>query len=165
MYTVYTNRVYGVYLDGTWGTPVELWIWDRLEGKTCGIPHLAKNERDVGHPAIGYWIELKSASGLARRLGMRILLSRFFWPGLRRVLLRSRALLAFLRDRTLHLRGWMLHLLDRSLDLRGGPLLGSRARRLLPGWCWVRLGDRPYLLDRSGMCLHRLDRALRLVWP
>jgi hypothetical protein len=24
---------------------------DRLEGKACGIPHLAKNERDVGHPA------------------------------------------------------------------------------------------------------------------
>src|SRR5271170_2119160 len=24
---------------------------DRLEGEACGIPHLAKNERDVGHPA------------------------------------------------------------------------------------------------------------------
>jgi hypothetical protein len=23
----------------------------RFEGKACGIPHLAKNERDVGHPA------------------------------------------------------------------------------------------------------------------
>ena len=23
----------------------------RLEGEACGIPHLAKNERDVGHPA------------------------------------------------------------------------------------------------------------------
>ena len=103
---------------------------------------------------------------------MRVLLSRFLWPGLRRVLLRSRTLLAFLRggalhllDRTLHLRSRMLHLLDRSLHLRGGPLLGSRALQLLPGWRWVRLGGRPYLLDRSGMCLHRLDRALRLVWP
>jgi hypothetical protein len=25
----------------------------RLEGDPCGIPRLAKNERDVGHPAIG----------------------------------------------------------------------------------------------------------------
>jgi hypothetical protein len=24
----------------------------RLEGEACGIPHLAKNERDVGHPAV-----------------------------------------------------------------------------------------------------------------
>jgi hypothetical protein len=103
---------------------------------------------------------------------MRVLLSRFLWPGLRRVLLRSRTLLAFLRgralhllDRTLHLRSRMLHLLDRSLHLRGGPLLGSRALQLLPGWRWVRLGGRPYLLDRSGMYLHRLDRALWLVWP
>jgi hypothetical protein len=32
----------------------------RLEGETHGIPHLAKNERDVGHPAIGPGIEPKS---------------------------------------------------------------------------------------------------------
>ena len=24
----------------------------RLEGEGCGIPHLAKSERDVGHPAV-----------------------------------------------------------------------------------------------------------------
>jgi hypothetical protein len=31
----------------------------RLEGEACGIPHLAKNERDVGHPTIGAGIEPK----------------------------------------------------------------------------------------------------------
>ena len=30
----------------TWGTPVELRDCHRLQGETCGIPHLAKNERD-----------------------------------------------------------------------------------------------------------------------
>ena len=34
----------------------------QLEGKTCGIPHLAKNERDVGHPAIVAGIEPKKRS-------------------------------------------------------------------------------------------------------
>jgi hypothetical protein len=29
----------------------------KLEGETCGIPHLAKNERDVGHPAVVAGIE------------------------------------------------------------------------------------------------------------
>ena len=29
----------------------------KIECKTCGIPHLAKNERDVGHPAIVAGIE------------------------------------------------------------------------------------------------------------
>jgi hypothetical protein len=33
---------------------------ERLEGEVCGIPHLAKNERDVGHPAIGAGIEPKT---------------------------------------------------------------------------------------------------------
>jgi hypothetical protein len=35
--------------------------WDRprLEGQTCGIPHLAKNKRDVGHPAFVKRIESK----------------------------------------------------------------------------------------------------------
>jgi hypothetical protein len=28
-----------------------------FEGEACGIPHLAKYERDVGHPAIGAGIE------------------------------------------------------------------------------------------------------------
>jgi hypothetical protein len=32
---------------------------DRLEGEACGIPHLAKNERDVGHPALVAGIEPK----------------------------------------------------------------------------------------------------------
>jgi hypothetical protein len=40
----------------------------RLEGKACGIPHLAKNERDVGHPAIVAGIEPKSA--LSMRAGL-----------------------------------------------------------------------------------------------
>jgi hypothetical protein len=35
---------------------------ERLEGETCGIPHLAKNERDVGHPATGAGREPKSGS-------------------------------------------------------------------------------------------------------
>jgi hypothetical protein len=30
---------------------------NRFEGEACGIPHLAKNERDVGHPAIDAGIE------------------------------------------------------------------------------------------------------------
>jgi hypothetical protein len=29
------------------------------EGEACGIPHLAKNERDMGHPAIAAGIEPK----------------------------------------------------------------------------------------------------------
>jgi hypothetical protein len=33
----------------------------RFEGEGCGIPHLAKNERDVGHPAVAAGIEAKSA--------------------------------------------------------------------------------------------------------
>jgi hypothetical protein len=36
--------------------PPPKWICDtrcRIERDTCGIPHLAKNERDVGHPATG----------------------------------------------------------------------------------------------------------------
>jgi hypothetical protein len=33
----------------------------KLEGEACGIPHLAKNERDVGHPAIVDGIGHKSA--------------------------------------------------------------------------------------------------------
>jgi hypothetical protein len=44
--------------------PVPMWICgtrDRFGGKVCGIPHLAKNERDVGHPASGAGIEPKSA--------------------------------------------------------------------------------------------------------
>jgi hypothetical protein len=32
----------------------------RLEGEAVGIPHLAKNERDVGHPALGQEIESKA---------------------------------------------------------------------------------------------------------
>jgi hypothetical protein len=31
-----------------WGTRTELWRPQQAWGKACGIPHLAKNERDVG---------------------------------------------------------------------------------------------------------------------
>jgi len=86
------------------------------------------------------------------------------------MLLWRRMFLAFLRSRTLHLRGRTLldrtlHLRNRALHLRSGMLyLGSRAC-FLPGWGWAHLGGRPRLLDRSRMRLHRLDRALGLVWP
>jgi hypothetical protein len=40
----------------------------RLEGEACGFPHLAKNERDVGHPAIGPRIEHKSAFATGKSL-------------------------------------------------------------------------------------------------
>jgi hypothetical protein len=39
---------------------VELSIPQQVEGEACGIPHLAKNERDVGHPAVAAGIEFKS---------------------------------------------------------------------------------------------------------
>jgi hypothetical protein len=42
---------------------------ERLEGKVCGIPHLAKNERDVGHPAVGAGIELINVTDLDRKSG------------------------------------------------------------------------------------------------
>ena len=113
------------------------------------------------------------------------MLSGFLWPGLRLVLLRSRTLLGgrtldllnwtlrlrcgslHLLNWTLHLRGGSLYLLDRTLHLRVWTLyLRGRARRLLPDWLRAHLGGRPSLLHRSsGMCLHRLDRTLWLVWP
>jgi hypothetical protein len=31
----------------TWGTPTELWRTLRLEGESCGVPHLAKHERNA----------------------------------------------------------------------------------------------------------------------
>ena len=34
---------------------------NRLEGEACGIPHLAKNERDMGHPSMVAGMESKSA--------------------------------------------------------------------------------------------------------
>jgi hypothetical protein len=37
-----------------------------LEGKTCGIPHLAKNERDVGHPAMISGIEFEAVPSFNR---------------------------------------------------------------------------------------------------
>ena len=41
----------------------------RLEREACGIPHLAKNERDVGHPAIADGIGPKNAgTEFSRRL-------------------------------------------------------------------------------------------------
>jgi hypothetical protein len=39
--------------------PVGLWNPRQFEGETCGIRHLAKNERDVGHPATVVGIEPK----------------------------------------------------------------------------------------------------------
>jgi hypothetical protein len=42
---------------GAKGHPCGLVARERLEGEACGIPHLAKNERDVGHPAMVAGIE------------------------------------------------------------------------------------------------------------
>jgi hypothetical protein len=33
----------------------EIALLCKMRGESGGIPHLAKNERDVGHPAIGGW--------------------------------------------------------------------------------------------------------------
>jgi hypothetical protein len=49
----------------TWGNRVDPLRRGTLEGQACGIPHLAKNERDVGHPA---WVEGIEATGRAIRL-------------------------------------------------------------------------------------------------
>jgi hypothetical protein len=46
---------------GARGTRTEPWDPKQLGGDCCGIPHLAKNERDVGHPAIVAGIEPRSA--------------------------------------------------------------------------------------------------------
>ena len=81
----------------------------------------------VGHPAIGLGIEVKNATRLVGRLRVRVLLSRFLWPSLRRVLLRSRTLLAFLRGRALHLLNRTLHLRRGTLDLGGWRI----------GTCWT----------------------------
>jgi hypothetical protein len=35
-------------------------LWE-LRGESGGIPHLAKNERDVGHPALVAGLESKNA--------------------------------------------------------------------------------------------------------
>jgi hypothetical protein len=58
----------------TWGTPEDLSTRERLEGEVCGIPHLAKNERDVGHPAIGSGIELTGVHS-------KLLTDRDWWRG------------------------------------------------------------------------------------
>jgi hypothetical protein len=59
--SAFLSVVFGPHtLWRTWGTRVDLSYRDRLEGETCGIPHLAKNERDVGHPAIGAGMEPKA---------------------------------------------------------------------------------------------------------
>ncbi len=47
-------------LARTWGTRAEPLGPRQLEGEACGIPHLAKNERDVGHPAMAEGIEPES---------------------------------------------------------------------------------------------------------
>jgi hypothetical protein len=48
----------------TWGTrPVSSAsrLTQRSQVKGCGIPHLAKNERDVGHP--GFAVRTKALTG------------------------------------------------------------------------------------------------------
>ena len=48
------------------GHAMDLWKPLRLDGEACGIPHLARNERDVGHPAIGEGIEPKKRACLLK---------------------------------------------------------------------------------------------------
>jgi hypothetical protein len=38
-----------------------------FEGEGCGIPHLAKNERDVGHPAVVAGMEPKRCLRVAEK--------------------------------------------------------------------------------------------------
>jgi hypothetical protein len=38
----------------------------KFEGKSCGIPHLAQNKRDGGHPAVVAGIEPKRDLGVAK---------------------------------------------------------------------------------------------------
>ena len=47
----------------TGGTRTDLWGPRQLRGEGCGIPHLAKNERDVGHPASVAGIKLERTRG------------------------------------------------------------------------------------------------------
>jgi len=58
-----------------------------LEGKACGIPHLAKNERDVGHPAIDAGMEFKGAFTLPLNFGGGDGVRRQCWLGDDQVLL------------------------------------------------------------------------------
>src|SRR5277367_3907209 len=54
----------------------------RLEGQTRGIPHLAKNERDVGHPAIVKGIESKGATAVeVKNRKMSVGVSILRWSG------------------------------------------------------------------------------------
>jgi hypothetical protein len=48
-------------LGRTWAPVWSCGDRNRLEGEACGIPHLAKNERDVGHPAVVAGMEPKRA--------------------------------------------------------------------------------------------------------
>ena len=54
----------------TRGTPVDLSARNGLVGEARGIPHLAKNERDVGHPAIVAGIE--SEKRVRRKVMQRV---------------------------------------------------------------------------------------------
>jgi hypothetical protein len=42
----------------------EFVVWCAGRGESSGIPHLAKNERDVGHPAVGAGIDPKRKSSI-----------------------------------------------------------------------------------------------------
>jgi hypothetical protein len=54
------------------GAPVQICgTRRRVEGKTCDIPLLAKNERGVGHPAVFAEIELKKSSRVDDNSGQR----------------------------------------------------------------------------------------------
>src|ERR1700677_237611 len=56
-----------LFANGSWPQPPErlrnksALLWE-LRGERGGIPHLAKNERDVGHPALVVGIEPKARS-------------------------------------------------------------------------------------------------------
>jgi hypothetical protein len=54
------HRFRPTYAGANVGHPVRsCGVRKRFEGRACGIPHLAKNERDMGHPAIVAGIEPK----------------------------------------------------------------------------------------------------------
>ena len=47
----------------TGGTRTDLWGPRQLRGEGCGIPHLAKNERDVESPPLVVGMETKGFQG------------------------------------------------------------------------------------------------------
>ena len=64
------DRKSGVRFGERGGTrlfPLALSDFQDCWSKSCGIPHLAKNERDMGHPRVGSW---DRAWGVVQRKGM-----------------------------------------------------------------------------------------------